>query len=117
MSASTPPTQTARTGKAKRPSAAMTYLGVYRASPLERIALIKGGLRAREAKRIITDLAIGQGAALRSLHLSPATLNKKAKHDGTRSPAESERVSGIERRVGQLEAIIQESGRPEGFDA
>jgi len=117
MSTSTPPVRTALSRSARRPSAELSYLGMYRASPLERIATIKHGLRASEAKRIIADLAIGQGAALKSLHLSPATLNKKAKHDQTLSPADSERVIGIARLVGQLEAIIQESGNPEGFDA
>ncbi|MGE0222116.1 MAG: antitoxin Xre/MbcA/ParS toxin-binding domain-containing protein [Acetobacteraceae bacterium] len=117
MSASLPSTRAAPTRKARRVAGELSYLGVYRASPLERIAAIKRGLRATEAKRIIADLAIGQGAALKSLNLSPATLNKKAKHDQTLSPAESERVIGIARLVGQVEAIVQESGDPEGFDA
>ncbi|PPQ28126.1 type II RES/Xre toxin-antitoxin system antitoxin [Rhodopila globiformis] len=102
---------------AKRQPAELSYLGVYRASPLERIAMIKHGVPAAEAKRIIADLAIGQGAALKALNLSTATVNKKAKQAHTLSPAESERVIGIARLVGQLEAMIGESGNPEGFDA
>lgn len=101
----------------KRRPAELSYLGVYRASPLERINLIKGGVRAREAKRIISELAIGQGAALKALRLSPATVNKKAKQDQILSSGESERVIGIARLVGQLEAMVRESGNPEGFDA
>jgi putative toxin-antitoxin system antitoxin component (TIGR02293 family) len=79
--------------------------------------MIKHGLPATEAKRVIADLAIGQGTALKALKLSPATVNKKAKQEHTLSAAESERVIGIIRLVGQLEAMIQESGDPEGFDA
>lgn len=94
----------------------MSYLGVFRASPLERIHMIKHGLPAAEAKRIIADLAIGQGAALKALNLSTATVNKKAKRAHTLSPAESERVIGVAKLVGQLEAMIQESGNPGGFD-
>jgi putative toxin-antitoxin system antitoxin component (TIGR02293 family) len=90
---------------------------LYRASPLERIIMIKRGIRASEAKRIIAELAIGQGAALKALKLSPATVNKKAKQGQTLSPGESERVIGIAKLVGQLEAAIQESGDAEGFDA
>ena len=37
--------------------------------------------------------------------------------DHTLSPGESERVIGFAKLVGQLEAIIQESGNTEGFDA
>jgi putative toxin-antitoxin system antitoxin component (TIGR02293 family) len=97
--------------------AAFSYLALYQASPRERIDMIKGGIPATEAKRIFADLAIGQGAALKALRLSPATVNKKAKQDQTLSPGESERVIGIAKLVGQLEAMIQESGDPAGFDA
>ena len=97
--------------------AATSYLEVYRASPLERIALIKRGVRAREAKLMLAELAIGQGAALKALNLSQATVNKKAKQDQTLSPGESERVVGFAKLVGQLAEIVQESGNPEGFDA
>ena len=97
---------------AKRQRAGLTYLAVYRASPLERISMIKHGIRATEAKRIIADLSIGQGAALKALKLSPATVNKKAKQNETLSPGESERVIGFAKLVGQLEAMIQESGLP-----
>ena len=54
---------------------------------------------------------------MQALKLSPATVNKKAKQDHTLSPAESERVIGIARLVGQLETMIQELGDAEGFDA
>jgi putative toxin-antitoxin system antitoxin component (TIGR02293 family) len=102
---------------AKRQPPGLSYLAVYRASPLERIGMIKRGVRATEAKRIIADLAIGQGAALKALNLSPATVNKKAKQNQALSPGESERVIGFAKLVGQLEAVVQESGNPEGFDA
>jgi len=117
MSRSRTSTQAVPAAAAKRQPEGLSYLAVYRASPLERISMIKHGIRATEAKRIIAELAIGQGAALKALNLSPATVNKKAKQDQTLSPSESERVIGFARLVGQLEAVIQESGNPEGFDA
>jgi putative toxin-antitoxin system antitoxin component (TIGR02293 family) len=117
MSRSRTPTQAVPAVAAKRQRARLSYLAVYRASPLERISMIKHGIRATEAKRIIAELAIRQGAALKALKLSPATVNKKAKKDQTLSPGESERVIGFARLVGQLQAVIQESGNPEGFDA
>ena len=117
MSRSRTPTQAVPAAATKRQPAEFSYLAVYRASPLERISMIKHGIRATEAKRIIAELAIGQGTALKALNLSPATVNKKAKQDQTLSPGESERVIGIAKLVGQLEAVIEESGNPEGFDA
>jgi putative toxin-antitoxin system antitoxin component (TIGR02293 family) len=117
MSRSGTSTQALPAAAAKRRPEGLSYLAVYRASPLERIRMIKHGIRATEAKRIIAELALGQGAALKALNLSPATVNKKARQDETLSPGESERVIGFARLVGQLEAVVQESGDPEGFDA
>lgn len=102
---------------AKTQPATLSYLEMYRAPPLERITLIKHGLRATEAKRIIADLAIGQSAAFKALRLSLATVNKKAKLGQVLSSGESERVIGFAKLVGQLEATIQESGDPTDFDA
>jgi putative toxin-antitoxin system antitoxin component (TIGR02293 family) len=93
------------------------YLTIFRATPLERIEMIRRGILASEAKRIFADLPIGQGAGLKALNLSAATVNKKAKHGETLSPEESERVVGFAKLVGQLEAMIQESGDPTDFDA
>jgi putative toxin-antitoxin system antitoxin component (TIGR02293 family) len=90
---------------------------VYRASPLERIDMIRDGLPASEAKRIIADLAIGQDVATKALQLSPATAGGKAKQGRNLSSAERERVIGLAGLVGQVEAIVQDSGDPEGFSA
>lgn len=90
---------------------------VYRASPLERIGMIKRGVSAAEAKRIFTELELGQGAALKALKLSAATVNKKAKQNQTLSPSESERLIGMARLVGQVGAMVEECGDAQGFDA
>jgi len=102
---------------AKYKAPKLSYLSVYRASPLERIALIKRGIPAVEAKRLFIDLPIGQSAGFKALNLSTATVNRKAKQGDMLSPEESERVVGFAKLVGQLEAVIQESGDPTGFDA
>lgn len=101
----------------KRPTQPMSYLEIYRATPADRIKMIKGGLRATEAKRIIADLDIAQALAFGALNLSAATVNRKAAQDKTLSPDESERVIGMAKLIGQLEAMIQESGDPAGFDS
>jgi len=108
-----------RAGKAglRRLPPATSYLAIYRASPMERISMIKQGVRAADAKHVITDLAIAQGAALKALNLSQATVNRKAKQGQALSPDESERIIGLARLVGQVQAIVQESGDAQGFDA
>ena len=94
-----------------------SYLNLFRAPPLERIALIKAGVAAADAKRLLDDLHLGQSAGLKALNLPAATVNRKAKHGETLSPEESERVLGLQKLVGQLQAIVEESGDPTGFDA
>ena len=102
---------------ARDKAAALSYITVYRASPLERIDMIRRGIPASEAKRIFAELPIGQGAGFKALNLSTATVNKKAKRGDTLSPEESERIVGFAKLVGQLEAMIQDSGDPTNFDA
>lgn len=93
------------------------YLEIFRASPADRIRLIKGGVPAAKAKRMIADLHFDQGVMMGALNLKTATVNRKAARDETLSPEESERVIGIAKLVGQIEAIVEESGNPEGFEA
>ena len=95
----------------------LSCLSVYRASPLERISLIKQGIPASEVKILFNDLRIAQGAGFKALNLSTATVNKKAKKGHALTTEESERVLGFAKLVGQLEAMIEESGDPTGFDA
>lgn len=92
-------------------------LEMYYASPLERISLIREGISASKVKRLFTDLHIGQGVGFKALNLSTATVNKKAKRGAVLSREESERVIGFAKLVGQLEAMIQESGDPGDFDS
>jgi putative toxin-antitoxin system antitoxin component (TIGR02293 family) len=94
-----------------------SYLTLYRAEPLDRIALIRQGLPATEAKTILDDLSLGQDMGLRALGLSVATVNKKAKTGDRLSIDESERVIGFARLVGQVEAMVAESGDGTSFDS
>ena len=101
-------------GAASRP---FHYLEIYRASPADRIRIIKAGVPAAKAKRMITDLHFDQGVLLEALNLKTATVNRKAARDEALSAEESERVVGMAKLVGQLEAMLEESGEPDGFDA
>ncbi len=110
-------TRTPRQGGCVPVTGTMSYIGVFRAEPVQRIDMIKAGIPAAEAKRILADLAVSQVAGYRALDISPATMNRKVKDKGRLAPAESERVLGVARLVGQVQAIVEESGDPEGFDA
>ncbi len=94
-----------------------SYLDIFHAQPAERIGIIKAGVRARMVKHLLAELDMPQAAGMAALNLPAATVNRKVALDQTLSPAEGERVIGLARLIGQLQAMIQESGDPDGFDA
>ncbi|MGI3776767.1 MAG: antitoxin Xre/MbcA/ParS toxin-binding domain-containing protein [Janthinobacterium lividum] len=112
-----PATPSRRRQAARPATVALSYIGVFRAEPVQRIAMAKAGLPAADARRIVADLAANQAAGYRALGISPATMNRKIRSNDRLPLAESERVIGVARLVGQLQAIVEESGNPAGFDA
>ena len=103
--------------KAKGGVTSFSYLGLYRSAPSDRIALIKGGLEASDANIIITYISGSKNEALRAVDISHATMNRWVKAHAKLPPAESERILGVGRLVGQIQAMVEESGNPKGFDA
>lgn len=89
----------------------------FKSAPQDRITAIKRGLPAAEAKRILAGLLLPTGVAMRALKLSPATVNRKVAQHQALAPEESERVIGLAKLVGQVEAMVEESGSTDGFDA
>ncbi len=95
----------------------MDYVHLFRAAPLDRIKMAKSGLPALQAKTIMSDLDIPAGSASRALNVPVSTLNRKTKMREALTQDESERVIGLARLIGQVQAMVDESGDPEGFDA
>jgi len=93
------------------------FLTLYSAPVMTRIEWAKAGVGARDAKVILGQLRVPQGEALAALRIPAATVNRKARTNAALSPAEAERVLGVGRLLGQVQALVQESGDPEGFDA
>jgi putative toxin-antitoxin system antitoxin component (TIGR02293 family) len=78
--------------------------------------MVTAGVSAADAKLWLNIPALGRNFTLNALDLSIATFNKKVKANAKLSPAESERVVGFARLVGQIEAMIEEAGGPSDFD-
>ncbi len=115
---------TAPSGKAAAAAAAAAagarvgYVDYYRAAPLERIRIVKQGVPASEAKKIMSDLvAMPVPVTSQALNIPISTLNRKVKNQETFGPGESERLLGLARLIGQVEAMVEESGDPAGFNA
>lgn len=95
---------------------AFPYAGIYHASPVERIRLIRQGVSARKVKHFISELHFDQQVMMDALNLKTATVNKKAVRDQPLSVEDGERVIGLARLVGQIEAMIEETDSAPGFD-
>jgi len=91
--------------------------GVYRIDPAMRIRIIKRGVSpyvftslARWMDRSKEDLG-------KTLGLSVTTIDRKAKLGEKLSAEQGERVVGMAKLIGQVQAMVDESGEPDGFDA
>ena len=91
--------------------------GFYRSAPSERISALKAGVPARHIDALSSRMHITKEALIDTLRLSRATVNRKARSGGVLSQDESERVLGMECLIGQVHAMVEESGQLTGFDA
>ena len=99
------------------PTRSFAFMDLFHASPVDRVGVIKAGVPARRLKLFIRELDVDQQIMFGALNLKTATVNKKAAKNEPLSTEDSERVVGLAKLVGQLEAMIEESGNPTGFNA
>jgi putative toxin-antitoxin system antitoxin component (TIGR02293 family) len=109
--------RTGRSRKLATPKTGGGYREIFAASPQARIAMIRQGVPAIEAKRLVQALGVEQKVFYQALGLKTATVNRKITQSEQLASDESERLLGVARLIGQVEAIVAESGDPKGFDA
>lgn len=97
----------------------LRFAQVFTAEPMERILWIKQGLPAREVEGVARRMGISKERLMGTLGLARATIDRKVREHKPLSPDESSRLLGIAHLVGQVQAMVEESGQPddEGFDA
>lgn len=77
---------------------------------LERADLVKEGAPSTMVNVISREMAITKDKFVRIIGLPKATVTRKIANKSDLSPDESERVVGIAKLIGQVEAMIQTSG-------
>lgn len=103
---------------AERPTVQpLNYLLFYRTPPIERVAFIRKGFSARSAKNLLSNMSIDQASMFRALNIKTATINKKSAQDEYLAQSDAERILGLAKLLGQVQAMVEESGDPKGFDA
>jgi putative toxin-antitoxin system antitoxin component (TIGR02293 family) len=90
---------------------------IYRASPIERVDIIKAGV----APGTVGDIADAMGAPrevlIRNLGIPKSTWARKQSQQIPLERNASEKVMGLATLIGQVETLVSEQGRPESFDA
>ncbi len=93
------------------------FLEVYNYPPQERIALIRWGIPAKDVGQLAKHMNVAKEVLIASLGIPRATLSRKERTAQPLSPDESERFLGVKALIGQVQAMVEESGDPTGFDA
>jgi putative toxin-antitoxin system antitoxin component (TIGR02293 family) len=82
-----------------------------------RMDLVRHGVPAQAVAALAEALDMSRDELTRALGLPRSTVERKLRDGGHLGQAESERVLGVVRLIGQVRRVVQESGDPTGFDA
>jgi putative toxin-antitoxin system antitoxin component (TIGR02293 family) len=109
------------TERAARPTRASSHvtepIPLYQSDPQARIAVIRHGIPAAVISSLSARMGMSKETLLSSLGLSRATISRKEKDAALLSKDESERVLGVETLIGMVQAMVEQSGDPTGFNA
>lgn len=93
------------------------FLGLYKARPIEKIEQINQGIQAERVPGLARLLGLNQLDVIGIVGLARSSINRKVSNGSLLAKDEGERILGVEALIGQVEAMVLESGDPTGFDA
>ena len=102
---------------AQRAAGHLRLVELYRADPMDRVELVKTGVPAAGFVALASNLHMPKERLAITLGLARATVDRKIRDNKLLSPDESSRVLGMASLVGQVQSLVAESGRADGFDA
>ncbi|HMN20717.1 MAG TPA: DUF2384 domain-containing protein [Ottowia sp.] len=92
--------------------------GAFHLTPLERVDLVRRGVPARAVADMSAAMGLSREQFLRATGLARSTVERKIAARRSLSESESEKLVGLSRLIGQVEAMVRESGEaPADFDA
>ncbi len=94
-----------------------SFIVAYKSTPLQRIEWIRAGVSARALVKTGERMGMTKERVLSILQFTRSTFNRRLKEGATLPRDYSERVIGLHKLIGQVEAMVAESGDPAGFDA
>ena len=93
------------------------FLLIFEADPLAQVRVIKHGMSPAIVEQIAERMHVSKDKLLTTLGLARATVQRKTSRRKPLSADESSRVLGISRLIGQVRALVEQSGDASGFDA
>lgn len=90
---------------------------LYEYSPAERIALVKEGVPSAFLVVMSGSIGVTRDRPYQTVSIPRATADRKIRVGRPLSTDEGERVLGVARLIGQVEAIVRASGDGTDFDA
>lgn len=96
---------------------ASIYSQIYRASPYERIEQIRKGILAETLVITSEEMGLAKERVVSLLHFARATVNRRLKAKDVLPIDYSERMLGLQKLIGQVEVMVAESGKVDGFNA
>jgi len=81
------------------------------------MALVHRGVPAHWLHTLAAAMDLSRSTLFELLGLKLSTINRKLQQNLLLSPDESERLMGLQRLIGQAEAVVRDCGDSEGFEA
>lgn len=104
--------------RAAQPEPAMpSPLSWYEAPIQERSAQLRRGAPADWLRNLEDAMAIRRQELCGLVGLKLSTVNRKLHHHSVLSQDETERLMGLVRLIGQVQALVRDCGREQGFEA
>lgn len=83
--------------------------GVSNLDPMARVDLVRQGVPAAFLQQLSDELRMDRSALYQTLGMARSTTERKLRENKRLSPADSERVVGLARLVGQVARMLDES--------
>ena len=99
-------------------SAASAQGQAFALSALERVQLVKQGVPARTVQEMSAAMGLPRDQLMRAVGLARSTVERKIAARARLSEGESEKLVGLSRLIGQVDAMVRTSdSAPADFDA
>ncbi|WP_265282977.1 MbcA/ParS/Xre antitoxin family protein [Verminephrobacter aporrectodeae] len=96
---------------------ATNFQQAFHADAMECVRIVKLGVPATVVDVLAKRMVMSKEKLVAILGLARATVDRKARENKPLSADESSKVLGMARLLGQVQAMVEESGDPKGFNA